>query len=300
MAVACAVAAGLAATACGDTRSAAPAASGAEPGRAAATLRPPVSRLEQDRGRAVDDGCHLKSSGRTRSPGARCVYGEPGSAVTVVNVGDSHGLMYAPALMALARRHGWRLVNLTRAGCTTADVDQNKRCNPWRRDALRRAERARPDLVVVSNGMIGDRYRVRLPDGRRLSREGSQRRLVAGLARSLRRLRATGADVVVIRDLARAPRYDTAACIRRNRSAPDRCAFTARRPEALAFDAAAARRVDGVTLVDPLDVLCPGGRCPMVVDGTIVYRNGYHLSATFAATLAPWLAGHLPPALVGG
>ena len=310
-----AIVAALALAACGDgsapSAAAGPAEAPATHGERAAppateartgasALRPPLRRLEDDRGEAHTSGCHLKTSGRTRSPGARCVFGRKDSPVTVVNIGDSHALMYAPAMIALARQHGWRLVNLTRAGCTTADVDQNDRCNPWRRDALRRLVRERPDLVVVSNGMLGDRYRVRRSDGRRLSRRASQRTLEAGMARSLRRMRATGAAVVVIRDMAKAPSYDTGACLRRHRDAVERCTFRATRPAGLAFDARAARRVDGVTLADPLPVLCPDGRCPMVVDDVIVYRNGYHLSATFAETLAPWIAGHVPPALVGG
>jgi len=306
IAVLAAAAAALALAACGDSSTPAPAAApppaatAATADAAQSTLRPPLRRLEDDRGEAHTSGCHLKTSGRTRSPGARCVFGAKDSPVTVVNIGDSHALMYAPAMIALARQHGWRLVNLTRAGCTIADVDQNDRCNPWRRDALRRLVRERPDLVVVSNGMLGDRYRVRLSDGRHLSRRASQPKLEAGLARSLRRMRATGAAVVVIRDMAKAPSYDTGACLRRHRDAVDRCAFRATRPEGLAFDARAAERVDGVTLADPLPVLCPDGRCPMVAGDVIVYRNGYHLSATYAETLAPWIASQLPPALVGG
>jgi hypothetical protein len=55
-----------------------------------------------------------------------------------------------------------------------------------------------------------------------------------------------------------------------------------------------------VTIIDPIDVLCPrphgGGRrlCAPVIGNVLVYRDTYHMSATFAATLADWLEGRLP------
>ena len=62
----------------------------------------------------------------------------------------------------------------------------------------------------------------------------------------------------------------------------------------LDFIARGARRVKGVKLVDPRKVLCPDRRCPSVIGNVIVYRDTYHLSATFAKTLAPWLYERLP------
>jgi hypothetical protein len=47
-------------------------------------------------------------------------------------------------------------------------------------------------------------------------------------------------------------------------------------------------------------VLCPrphgGGRrlCAPVIGNVLVYRDTYHMSATFAATLADWLERRLP------
>lgn len=252
-------------------------------------VRPNPSDAEDDRGDAHHDGCHLKGSRLLESP--RCVYGDERSDTTVVLVGDSHGLQYFPTMQRLAQRRGWRLVSLTRAGCTTADVAFEDRCDTWRENTLRRVERERPDLVVVSNG-TNERYAVSR-DGERLSREASQPLLVAGFERTLRRLRATGAKVAVIRDQVRV-RHDVVDCVAEHLRALRRCAVPADRPESRAFDAAAARRVRGVRLIDPLPVLCPGGRCPAVIGNVVVYRNDYHLTATYAATMADWLGRRLP------
>jgi hypothetical protein len=47
-----------------------------------------------------------------------------------------------------------------------------------------------------------------------------------------------------------------------------------------------------------MGILCPrtprGRRCPAVVGNALVYRDTYHLSATYARTLAPWLMRRLP------
>ncbi len=255
----------------------------------ATAIRPDLREAEEDRGPMFDDGCHLKNDARDTSP--ECVYGEPGSKRRVVLFGDSHGLQYAPAMLKLAKRRSWRLVSLTRGGCTPADVAYRPGCDRWRESSMRRIERERPRLVVLSTG-TGNRYDVKV-DGERLDREASEPYLAAGLTRTLRRLRATGAKVVVIRDQARAP-FNVAACVSDHVDDLAECSFRPKRSSKLAHDAKAARRVRGVKLVDPLKLLCPDDRCPAVIGNALVYRNTYHLSATFAETMAPWLGRRLP------
>jgi hypothetical protein len=48
-------------------------------------------------------------------------------------------------------------------------------------------------------------------------------------------------------------------------------------------DAAAAA---DATLLSINDLLCPGAVCPVVVDGTVVFRDQHHLTATYMAKLA--------------
>ena len=45
--------------------------------------------------------------------------------------------------------------------------------------------------------------------------------------------------------------------------------------------------------LDLTDVICDAEACPPVIGNVQVYRDKHHLSATFAATLAPALAPHL-------
>ncbi|GAB3650696.1 hypothetical protein GCM10028833_20550 [Glycomyces tarimensis] len=52
----------------------------------------------------------------------------------------------------------------------------------------------------------------------------------------------------------------------------------------------------GASVIDPIPWLCDveEGRCPVMVGNLLVYRDFSHLSATFAAELAPQLASVLP------
>ena len=79
--------------------------------------------------------------------------------VTVVLFGDSHAAQWFPALERLATDRGWRLVSMTKSGCTTADLNvwngivkrTYDECNRWREAALGRIAAERPELVVVSD-----------------------------------------------------------------------------------------------------------------------------------------------------
>ena len=68
--------------------------------------------------------------------------------------------------------------------------------------------------------------------------------------------------------------------------------------QGVAETAAARKAKRKVKVIDPMDILCPkterGRRCPAVVGNALVYRDTYHVSATYARTLVDWLAPRLP------
>jgi len=256
--------------------------------RSVEALRPAPAEAPADKGALFDDGCVLLHDD-TDSP--ECAYGNPDAETTVVVFGDSHALQWFPPLRELAERRDWRLVGLVRAGCVVGAVAYERPCNVWRRKAMRRIVREeRPDLVVVSNS-TGRRYQV-VSEGKRLNRRASQPLLIAGFAKTLRRLKRTGAEVAVIRDQQLAP-FSPPECVSENRDELSRCVFHSRRKRSRAFDAIGAARAR-VRLIDPNGILCPRYRCPTVIGNVLVYRDTYHLSATFARTLTPWLRRHLP------
>ena len=251
-------------------------------------VRPNPAAARSDKGPLWSQGCMLLGE-ETEPPS--CVAGERAAKATVVLFGDSHALQWSPALLRVAERQEWRVVGMVKAGCAVAQVSYERACDVWRYKAMRRIVRQiQPDLVVVSSS-TGGRYEV-LHDGERLDREKSQPHLTSGFALTLQRLKQTGAEVAVIRDQQIAP-FSPPDCVSRHHDELTRCAFPSRRDRDRAFDAVGAARA-GVRLIDPDRVLCPRGRCRSVIGNALVYRDSYHLSATFARTLAPWLERELP------
>ena len=75
--------------------------------------------------RPFDDGCLVDERARTSPP---CVYGARRSRTTAVLFGDSHAMQLFPALEHVAKRRGWRLVELTKAGCPPPPCRSSPRC----------------------------------------------------------------------------------------------------------------------------------------------------------------------------
>jgi peptidoglycan/LPS O-acetylase OafA/YrhL len=263
--------------------------------RSAKALRPSPRDADDDRGRSYGDGC-LVDADALRSPA--CVYGPRSASTTVVLFGDSHAMQWFPALERIARTRRWRLVELTKAGCPPEAVSvvyaplqrAYPECDVWRDAALARIERERPALVIAAGSV---QYRVIAGD-RRLQAEPNMRALAAGYAPILSRLRRVTRHVAVIADVPLPP-WDVPDCVAGAMQNLLHCAFprdaAVRRARRIA---AAVARVRGVEVIDPADRFCLAALCPAVIGNVLVYRRTGHITATYAATLAPWLDERLP------
>lgn len=239
------------------------------------------------------DGCHLDFF-QTRSPD--CVFGDTTSAKSIVLFGDSHAAQWFPALDAMARERRFRLVSLTKSGCPSAEVHvyasklqrPYSECDEWRRDAVRRIVRLRPVAAFISNANLyvapvgnGDRHAI------------SDTEWIAGIGRLTRMLHSAGVPVVVIAD-SPAPGIDVPTCV-------SRAVWRGRSPERdCAVPRNSAYRSDLVALIERAtntsavtvnlnDDICIRATCPPEIDGHVVYRDGNHLTASFAASLEPRL-----------
>ncbi len=258
------------------------------PQQTVSAIRPSPERARDDRGHAYEKGCLISG---TQTESGECRFTKAERPVkSVVLFGDSHALQYAPTFGRLARDRDWEVTVLTRGNCLVADTAYREYCDRWRANALERIEAEKPDLTVVSSSTL-DRFRLKDGD-RELSRIASQPRLIAGMERTLRRIKRASKDVVLIRDQPRAP-FLPYECVADNTNKLEECVFDAKRRREWAFDYEAAKQA-GVKIIDPVRKLCPKERCPSVIGDVLVYRDTYHLSATFARTLAPWIATKLP------
>ena len=215
----------------------------------------------------------------------RCVYGNPKGAVTLALVGDSHAAQWFPALNRLAKHHGWRLVTYVKVACPWVDMRvrnlilkrEYTECAAWRKATIKALQAERPDLTIVSMS----RFAIHpvLDEDATLAAQGD------ALARALERIPGRVAVLVDTPDAGR----DIPACLSRHTDDVRKCAI----PRATALAGHLGRierratRATGDALIDLTDRVCRGFPCPVVVDGMIVFRDQRHLTATYAASMAP-------------
>ncbi len=245
-----------------------------------ANVRPPLRSAASDRERIEADGCEL---GNFDVQPRTCVYGNPNGAITVALVGDSHAAQWFPALEVLAQRHGWRLVVFTKISCRFTDLPIYSRdlkreyteCEQWRELVVGQLQALKPDVVVVSaaRGMATIN-----PADDSPVRQGE------GMARLLARIPGRHAIIV---DTPQS-HVEVPACLSSHISDTRPCDTP--RDVAVSWRylllERTAARIDGATLINMTDVLCPGDVCPAVLGGYIVLRDVFHLTATFSASLA--------------
>ena len=258
-------------------------------------VQPALGDARTDRERLAEDGCFTWLEG---TQPAECVYGDARADTTIVLIGDSHAGHWFPAFNVLAKRNGWRLIPLVKASCPFIDIRvyhpfaarEYTECAAWRARAIRAANAARPDLVVVANAYRGIRPIA--------AADGSAKAQGEAMAREIDRLQAPAAIIVD------SPRTstDVPGCLSRHPTDVHECAI----PRSEAFHATFGTRErvaatrSGAAIIDVVAAVCPSTPCPVVRDGVILYRDGHHLTATFVRTLAPAFDAALRPLLAAG
>jgi hypothetical protein len=220
-----------------------------------------------------------------------CVYGDPNGSRTVALVGDSHAAQWFPALATIATERGWRLVPFVKFSCRFVDLPTWSRilkrayteCDAWRELVIQRLQALQPALTVVASS------RGLAPINPADADPGRQ-----GVAMGRLLLRMPGRIAVIV-DTPQSS-YDVPSCISRHLADTTKCSTT--RKTAFSWHhrvlERAAVQESGASLIDLSDAICPTDPCPVVLDGMIVYRDSFHLTATFAASLAPQLLAVLP------
>jgi peptidoglycan/LPS O-acetylase OafA/YrhL len=246
-------------------------------------LIPALANLKGDLPVVYAKKCHQDQA--SAEP-VHCEFGDPQAVETVVILGDSHAAQWVPALRRIAASQGWRLVTFTKSTCAFARINvlldgkPYPSCSAWRENAISAIKQLHPKIVFTSQ----TRYDV------------ADSALIDGLVSVWREFTSQGADVVAIDDTPHMT-FDPGDCLSET---PDKCSV----PRAEAFRegvlAAAATQVSGAKVVDMTDGICGPNACDAVVGNIIVWRDNHHLTATYAAALAPYLARRIGVALEGG
>ncbi|MDO9380877.1 MAG: acyltransferase family protein [Nocardioidaceae bacterium] len=251
-----------------------------QPDEAAQSL-PPTSR----------NGCH---AGFTSTERPACEYGDTTSDRTVVLFGDSHAEQWQPALDALGRQNGFKVVSWTKSACPVADLTVRNpalnrdytECDTWRAETVAAIADLQPRRVLVSQSENV------------ASRSVGPDDFAAATLRTLDALRETsGARVEYVQDVP-IPGTDLPGCVAASLDDVRSCSFERDRAYSYpdrheALLAAVPGAVDAS--VDPVDWFCTDRACPAVVGNVLVYRNDSHMTVPYSRWLAPQLRSLVPP-----
>jgi hypothetical protein len=229
---------------------------------------------------AVEQNCQQRAD---RTAVLRCEYGaDAPSAVTVAVVGDSHANQWMPAVLAIAERHGWRVVTYLKSGCAYAVGLGSSSCRTFDASVASELESLGPDMLITS-----------ARSGLGYGSGASDPAASAAFAAAWKPLIAGGTRVYALADTpepGKAGLRDPLGCL----ASGGDCIFS--ESKALPHDALAdAASRTGATLIDLRRSFCRDGACPTVIGGALVYRDSNHMTAVYARSLVD----DLEQALVG-
>ena len=257
---------------------------------------PAAEDARDDLPAAYADGCNLDQ----RTAELRgCVYGDPSGDTRIVLTGDSKAAQWSDALAVVSERQGIALDVATKSACPFAHApvldgqgEPYDSCLEYG-DALEADMLADPpDVVVVSQGA---------PRALDQRGEWSMDVMVDALAQRWSRLEAAGVDVVVLMDNPSPvdlPAGDGQVpdCLLEYPEDFAACAFD--REEGMSRSSeptlrAALQRVPVADSLEMADALCDEDSCPPVIGETLVYRQGTHVTNTYAVSAAGILESRL-------
>jgi hypothetical protein len=227
-------------------------------------------------------------------------YGDANASATLVLFGDSHTEQWFDAVNALALQRHWRLVVLTKSGCTPANALTTKinarraftECATWREDAFKVMASLKPAVVLMSTRT----YLSAPVDAKNLPVKGAPDALWStALLDSAKRVQQTGAKVILMQDTPDPGGTSVPNCVAAHPSAVQKCVLpvqTAIYPSRKAAIVAAAQTAS-IPVIDPTEWFCTDTVCPAIIGNTLVYRDGSHVTTTYLKLLTPLLDGQL-------
>ena len=231
-------------------------------------LQPDPELAREDVPTYYDDGCQIQDG--VAMFDTSCVYGDPDAETVVALWGDSKLGQYASALDAIALRESWRLEYYLKSACSpTVRGAVAEDCNAFGRATVEELIADPPHLVVIGSG-------------------GFEEPEQEGMVEGVRTLIDAGIDVVVVDDN---PHPDQAAyeCAAEH---PRDLLACERRPKDISGRPflALVHEATGAPVIDPNPWICPEeDTCPVAIGGQLVYRQGSHITDTYARSLTPFL-----------
>jgi len=227
------------------------------------------------------------------APGDRfleCDFGLTQATKTVVLLGDSQASMWLPAFDAAGQARNFHVVLLSRLGCNsnplvllsfTGNVDAQ--CSVFRKASLDYIKTLKSPLVFVSQA-----HRYPLSASKTPVTDSAWTASMKTLYASLK---SSGASSISFIEQAPVDPIDAAGCLSRNMKSSQKCTYSASQgviTSARASDETAAK-ASHVTIINVLPLFCTSAalttstKCPVQVNGVLVYADRWHTSSQYAA-----------------
>jgi hypothetical protein len=235
-----------------------------------------------------------------------CAYGPGDAARTVVLIGDSHAMMYMPALHPIAVERGWRLVTLVKSACppvigihnsTQVDIDGGVTCRTWRRAAFDWVAEHDPDRVILA---FSDSYRITTARGHYIPTSRRPEAWREGMRRTLEAL-PDPSRVLVIGDVP-FNRVNVTICLRQHRGNMSACATDRESRSERTIEGAirAGTANKGAAFGTIYPSICTYDPCPLVQGDILLWRDDSHLTRTIVERLTPAIRAMVSDALPAG
>lgn len=218
-----------------------------------------------------------------------CILGATTSKRVVVLFGDSHALMWLPAVEPIVQRDGDKLVLVWSPNCPAASVtywDWPTRsyatgCDAWRSSTITAIKRLHPHAVLLASESA-DRW----ASNKALMTDAEWQ---VGITKTITLLQSASTKVGVIGDI---PTFDLALpdCLAAYPTSVQKCSVPLLNPlvknrghQQAEINAA---KTTGALYVNTIPWLCTPTWCSPVIGSMVSYINDWHVTATYAHYLS--------------
>ena len=249
-----------------------------------------LDTVETDIPAPYKDRCHVQQN--LTSTKSSCLYG------------DSHALSWFPAIEKLAVKKKWRLLSLTMSSCWPSNIPAwnsttntlMASCAVWRKAALKSITAVKPFITFVS-GTRG--FSTVNSVGDVLTGDERTKAWQTGMKTTLNIIKQASKNTVLISDTPTT--LATVDCLETYPQSITACATpaaTAINADWLGTESDLAALL-GVLWVNPTSWICNTDPCSPIYKQSVIFRDGGHLTATFARYLESPLWADLSGRLSG-
>ncbi len=221
-----------------------------------------------------------------------CALGKTtGYSKRLIAIGDSHNNVWLDVYDRIGKQNGWRIDVAGHGGCylTTAvqsapDAQQAAACTSWKRKAIAYVQQHQDVDALLVTHSAG--LRPVVPTAGQTTEQAT----VTGMTEAWGAATAGRVPVIALRDNP-VPRADVITCVSEMNGPTDAACDQPRQIATSPFEGSAeavAAFRGRAAEIDLTDYYCTAVTCPPVIGGVVVYRDGSHVTATFAQTLEPY------------